>query len=139
MSITNAEGMPGGLHLAAILWPSSQPIGNFAPYVFANVPVVTSRDGLWAQRDERLVMTGLDPSRRLVLTTSLHDAEPEALHEHPDDSIWPFIMALGVGAAFIAAVYTPWGLFPGTALALIAALGWAWPTMSGPEKVDTHR
>ena len=109
------------------------------PYMFANIPVVTSRSGLWAQQDERLVMTGLDPTRRLVLTTTIHDAEPEALHEHPQDTIWPFIMALGVGAAFIAAVYTPWGLFPGTVLALAAALGWAWPKIHTPEHVDPHR
>jgi cytochrome c oxidase subunit 1 len=107
--------------------------------MFANVPVVTSRDGLWAQRDERLVMTGLDPARRMILVTSIHDAEPESLHEHPTDSIWPLVMALGVGAAFIAAVYTPWGLFPGTAVALIGALGWAWPQLHTPEKVDLHR
>src|SRR5438046_261713 len=29
------DGMFSGFHLSATLWPSSQPIGNFAPYVFA--------------------------------------------------------------------------------------------------------
>jgi cytochrome c oxidase subunit 1 len=109
------------------------------PYNFAETPVVTSRAPLWDQRDERFVMTGLHPDRREVLVTSIHDAEPETRHELPDDSIWPFVMAIGVGIAFIAAVFTPWGLFPGTVVALAAALAWAWPKLHTPEHVDPVR
>lgn len=109
------------------------------PYGFAEIPVVTSRAPLWDQREERLVMTGLHPDRREVLVTSLHDAEPETRHELPHDTIWPLVMALGVAGAFIPAVFTPWGLFPGTIVALAAALGWAWPQLRGPEHVDPVR
>ncbi len=94
---------------------------------FPDTPVVTSRDGLWAEGDERLVVTGLRTDFRDVLITSIHDAEPESIHQMPTDSIWPFMLAIAVGIAFIAAVYTPWGIIPGTIIALPFALAWAWP------------
>jgi cytochrome c oxidase subunit 1 len=105
-------------------------------YNFAHIPVVTSREGLWAYRDHNdnvlPVVTGLRTDRREILVTSLLNAEPETRYELPDDSIWPFLTALSVGVAFIVAVYTPWGVLLGGALALLAALGWAWPTHPHP-------
>jgi cytochrome c oxidase subunit 1 len=85
-------------------------------------------------------MTGLRTDRREVLVTSIHDAEPESRHEMPEDSIWPLLLALAVGGAFIGAVYAPIGLLIGTAFALPLALGWAWPDKpKGPAVVDTVR
>jgi len=118
-------------------WATSSPPG---PCSFPDIPVVTSRDGLWEQTGETLVMTGLRTDRREVLVTSLHDAEPESRHELPKDTIWPFLLALGVGGAFIGAVYAPIGLVIGTAITLPIALGWAWPDRPVvPEAVDDIR
>jgi cytochrome c oxidase subunit I+III len=118
-------------------WATSSPPGACS---FPDIPVVTSRDGLWEQRSETLVMTGLRTDRRDVLVTSLHDAEPESRHELPKDTIWPLLLALGVGGAFIGAVYAPIGLVIGTLIALPLALGWAWPDPPiGPEVVDEIR
>jgi cytochrome c oxidase subunit 1 len=110
------------------------------PYNFADIPVVTSRNGLWEQKDEDLVITGLRTDVREVLVTSLHDAEPESRHEMPDDTITPFLLAIAVGIAFIAAVYTPWGIFVGTVIALPITLAWVWPRHPNrPEVVDEIR
>ncbi|MGI8547163.1 MAG: cytochrome c oxidase subunit I [Gemmatimonadaceae bacterium] len=119
-------------------WATTSPPQS---YNFADIPVVTSREGLWAQRDEQPVVVGLRTDRREVLVTTLHDAEPESRHEMPGDSIWPLMLAIAVGIAFIALVYTPWGIIPGTILALPCALAWAWPSRKQPRKivVDTRR
>jgi cytochrome c oxidase subunit 1 len=114
-------------------WATASPPPS---YNFAHIPVVTSREGLWTYRDHNdnvvPVVAGLRTDRREILVTSLLDAEPETRHEMPDDSIWPFLTALAIGVAFIVAVYTPWGVLLGGALALLATLGWAWPTHSHP-------
>jgi cytochrome c oxidase subunit 1 len=108
------------------------------PCSFVDIPVVTSRDGLWEQRDETLVMTGLRTDTREMLVTSVHDAEPESRHEQPQDTIWPFLLAIGIGIAFISAVYAPIGLVIGTIISLPLALGWAWPDApKHPPTVDT--
>jgi cytochrome c oxidase subunit 1 len=118
-------------------WATASPPPS---YNFAEIPVVTSRDGLWATRTEAPVVTGLRTDRREVLVTTAVDATPSSRHEMPSDSIWPFLMALAVGVAFIVAIYTPWGVLLGGALAFAAALGWAWPTAPhhfGEEHVET--
>jgi cytochrome c oxidase subunit I+III len=118
-------------------WATTSPPG---PCSFPDIPVVTSRDGLWEPRDDVPVMTGLRTDRREVLVTTLHDAEPESRHMLPGDTIWPFLLALAVGGAFIGAVYAPIGLVIGTIVALPIALGWAWPKVpTGPEVVDDVR
>jgi cytochrome c oxidase subunit I+III len=118
-------------------WATTSPPG---PCSFPDIPVVTSRDGLWETRDDVPVMTGLRTDRREVLVTTLHEAEPESRHMLPSDSIWPLLLALAVGGAFIGAVYTPIGLVIGTIVALPIALGWAWPkAATGPEMVDDIR
>jgi cytochrome c oxidase subunit I+III len=118
-------------------WATSSPPGACS---FPDILVVTSRDGLWEQTSETLVMTGLRTDRREVLVTSIHDAEPESRHEMPEDTIWPLLLALAVGGAFIGAVYAPIGLIIGTAVALPLALGWGWPDQpKGPAIVDTIR
>jgi len=110
------------------------------PYNFVHPPVVTSRDGLWAQREERPVMTGLATDRREILVTTLHDAVPESRQESPPDSIWPFLMAIAMGLTWIPAVYTPWGIFVGAAVAAPIALAWAWPRDDpGSHVVDVVR
>jgi cytochrome c oxidase subunit I+III len=118
-------------------WATTSPPG---PCSFPDIPVVTSRDGLWEQRDDVPVMTGLRTDRREVLVTTLHDAEPESRHMLPGDTIWPFLLALAVGGAFIGAVYAPIGLVIGTIVALPMALGWAWPNEpTEPDMVDDVR
>jgi cytochrome c oxidase subunit 1 len=105
-------------------WATTSPP---APYNRVRVPVVRSRSPLWAPDGELPVVTGLDPTKREVLVTTMLDAVPDSRHEEPGDSIWPLIAALATGAMFIISVYTPWGLVIGAALLLPAMFGWLWP------------
>jgi cytochrome c oxidase subunit 1 len=109
-----------------------------APWNFANPPVCTSRTPLWSTEgvlaDELPVATGLKTDRRYVMVTTALDAIPDNVHKHPKESIWPLIMALGIGTTFIGGIFHPWWFVVGFAVAGVAFAGWAWPR--GSEKVD---
>ena len=62
----------------------------------------------------------------MLITTSL-DAEPDARHDHPGHTIWPFWVAITIGVFFITLIFTPWGLVIGTVLGFIAYARYVWP------------
>jgi hypothetical protein len=99
--------------------------------------VVTSRSELWGRPPVPPVVVGLDPHVRSVLLTSPLDAEPESRHEHPDDSIWPLVAALGVGVLFVTLIFTEWGLVVGTLLLIPAFVRWAWPPKRWEHQLKT--
>lgn len=82
---------------------------------------------MWEQGAEQPVVTGLRTDRREVLITHPLDAEPDNRHEHPEDTIWPLIMALSIGLLFIVSIFTPWGVLIGLVPSVIAFAGWGWP------------
>ena len=64
---------------------------------FMHIPVVESRYPLWDRSDPMPVVTGLSHTCRESLVTSVKDAEPQHRMDHPDSSIWPFLMAVATG------------------------------------------
>ncbi len=75
-------------------------------YNFASIPVVASRHPLWEDRlpDEGSGTSILEhgpvlPDGRETFGTSPLDAEPAVVMRMPDDSAWPFILALGLTVA----------------------------------------
>ena len=64
--------------------------------------------------------------------TSVLDAEPVKRVHEPGPTAWPFLAALAIGVAFIAVIFTPWGVVVGSALGLITMVGWAWPRGASP-------
>ena len=106
-------------------WATSSPP---PAYVFENIPVADSRTPLWTNPVEIPVVTGLRHDTREVLITSALDAIPDSRHVDPLPSIWPLLTALAVGVLFIVSIFNPLGTLIGTGLALIAFLGWGWPT-----------
>jgi cytochrome c oxidase subunit I+III len=105
-------------------WATSSPP---PPFNFAYVPVVEGRSPMWAQRGALPVVTGLSETRREVLLTTLYDAEPDARHEQPRETVWPFVAALGIFAFFGVLIFTPWALVSGPVVLFIGLLGWAFP------------
>ena len=85
------------------------------------------------------MVTGLRTDRREYLVTSAHDAVPESRHELPEESIWPLVMAAGVGVTFIGAVFRFWMYGVGFAWCVVAFAGWGWPRGTNPEDVVYSR
>ena len=73
------------------------------------------------------ILGGLRNERRELLVTTAVHARVDNRCKVPAPSLWPFAMALAVAVTFIGAVFTPWAILWGTAVALIAFAGWAWP------------
>ena len=105
-------------------WATASPPPS---YNFVHIPIVQSRDGLWTPTVEQPVVTGLRHDRREVLVTTVWDAMPDHRYRHPEDSIWPLVMAVVIGITFIGGIFTPWAVLVGTLLGFFAFAGWAFP------------
>jgi cytochrome c oxidase subunit I+III len=97
------------------------------PYNFQYLPTVGARAALWHRRADQPVVTGLRSDRREFLITGMLDAEPDHRQVSPGPTVWPFILALGVGVTFIIGIFTPWGLPIGAVPCAIALVAWFWP------------
>ncbi|MEM5326320.1 cytochrome c oxidase subunit I [Paraburkholderia sp. JHI2823] len=112
-------------HAAGLEWSTSSPP---PPYNFAVLPVVRSRDPLWAP-DAHLARPGylLHRGREALGITPL-TGEPDVILKMPEDSYAPFV--LGIAATFVFVgllMHSVWL----TALAALtcgtALLAWLWP------------
>ena len=72
-------------------------------------------------------MIGLRTDARDVLVTTANEAIPDLRHTLPPDSIWPPLLAAGVGGSFIGFVFHPAAFPIGAAIAFVVLTGWFWP------------
>ena len=103
-------------------------------YNFATIPTVRSRQPAWDQLDLR---GGAQPPEaggrpladgHTTLSTSLADAEPQAIVHMPHASPWPFFLTLALTLAFYGFLFSSWGLAVVGAVASAGGLmGWLWP------------
>jgi len=103
-------------------------------YNFLHIPVVQGLYALWERTPDRPVAVGMHTDRREVLVTTVLDAEPDSIHEHPGPTIWPLHAALAMGVTFIGAIFTPWAFVVGPSLLFVAMLGWMLPRHKPPEE-----
>ena len=96
-------------------------------YNFAHIPVVASRTPLWDSPDRLAVAHGLRVDQRELLLTSVLDAIPDVREPSAEPSPWPFIAAAATSVAFIASIFSPWGLLFGMVPAATALIAWFWP------------
>ncbi|MEZ4869284.1 MAG: cytochrome c oxidase subunit I [Caldilineaceae bacterium] len=69
-----------------------------------------------------------DPYARATLITTLLDGQPEAVVHIPEDSYWPFVLAIGLAILFIGALISQLAVIGlGVVVAIIALIGWLWP------------
>jgi cytochrome c oxidase subunit I+III len=104
-------------------WATSSPP---PAYNFAKIPVVQGAYALWEPSAHDVVVTGLRTNKREVLLTTVMDAIPSALHQHPGPSIAPLLTAIATGVLFIGSIFTPWAYVFGTILLFPALVGWVW-------------
>ena len=97
------------------------------PQNFDRIPLVTSREPLWAERGAMPVVGGLTVDDRQVLVTTVTDARAELRESSPEPSIWPFLASVALSVLFIGSIFTPWAVVWGAVPVGIALLGWFWP------------
>jgi hypothetical protein len=135
------RGAPAGSNpwdAATLEWatPSPPPAYNFAV-----LPSVGSRHPLW---EDRLPESGsrsvidrgpvLDQGRETLGVTPL-DAEPSEILTMPEDSLYPFWLALSLLAVFYGLLTAVWPLVIASGLLVAGmAIGWLWPE---PEPATT--
>lgn len=105
-------------------WTTSSPPPS---YNFTWLPTVRDRYAAWTNPPDQPVVTGLRTERPEILVTAVMDAEPDHITELPRGTLTPFLLALAVGAMFIIAIFTPWGIPIGALLATIVLVAWFWP------------
>jgi cytochrome c oxidase subunit 1/cytochrome c oxidase subunit I+III len=127
-------------HADTLEWATSSPPPD---YNFAAIPIVESRHPLWDQRPLPVSASGaVEETRSLgkegaaeratVLTAGLR-ADPAGRFPIPEESLLPFLLAVGIGVLFVGllvkvAIIGVLGLVVGIA----GLLAWAWRTEEEP-------
>jgi cytochrome c oxidase subunit 1 len=103
-------------------------------YGYPRIPIVHARSALWARSPGDGDIVGMRTDVREVLVTSVIDAQPGQRHEDPAPTIIPAISAIGIGATFIGAIFSPWAFLIGALLTGIPLIIWGYPHDRHPEK-----
>jgi cytochrome c oxidase subunit I+III len=103
-------------------------------YNFATIPTVRSREPAWDQPE---LLGGAQPPEaggrpltdgHTTLTTTLADAEPQAIVHMPHASPWPLFLTLALMLAFYGVLLSSWMVAAVGAIASAGTLmGWLWP------------
>ena len=103
-------------------------------YNFAVIPVIASRHPLWEDRlhvgrGRSSLLRGLplDNEKEMIATTFV-DADLDIVVKMAEDSYWPFIVTLGLTAAFFF-VLVHWWIAVGLAalVVFLSTIAWLWP------------
>jgi cytochrome c oxidase subunit I len=127
---------------ATLEWSTTSPP---PPYNFAVIPTVASRLPLWEDRlaeeparsslDRGML---LDSGKETIGTTAL-DGAPDMVLEMPEDTIAPFILALGTAVLFVGLLLKTWTVVViGGVIAGLALLVWLWPRQELREREPAH-
>jgi len=96
-------------------------------YNFRHIPIVGSRDPLWASPAELQVASGLRLDRRELVITTVVEAKPETKESSPRGSIWPLWAAIATTVMLIWSIFTPWAVVWGSIPIGFTLIGWFWP------------
>ncbi|MFL5147359.1 MAG: cbb3-type cytochrome c oxidase subunit I, partial [Microvirga sp.] len=97
------------------------------PQNFSRIPLVTSREPLWAERQALPVIGGLAVDDRQLVVTTVTEARADIRESSPEPSIWPLLAAIAVSVLFVGSIFTPWAVVWGSIPVAIALVGWFWP------------
>jgi cytochrome c oxidase subunit I len=129
------RGAPAGANpwdAPTLEWATASPP---PAYNFEVLPSVASRHPLWEDRlpeagAARSVLAqgpALDEGRETLGVTPL-DAEPSEVLAMPADTLYPFLLALSLLAAFYGLLTSVWALaVAGGVLVIAMTIGWLWP------------
>ena len=111
-------------------WATTSPPPH---YNFVTVPTVRSREPMWDQPELHGGQAPEDGGYALddghtTLSTSLLDAEPQAVVHMAHASPWPFYLTCGLLVLFYGLLFDAYPVAVAAAVGCIAALmGWFWP------------
>jgi cytochrome c oxidase subunit I+III len=103
-------------------WATTSPP---ARYSFLHLPTVNSRYSLWHDTDTPRIV-GLRTDERDTLATTIMDAAPDHTYSVPGDSIWPLVVALATGGAFIGGMFHPWAIPIAMVPTFLGLFAWFW-------------
>ena len=106
-------------------WLADSPPRN---YKFIEIPTVNSRNPLWDEKKPKPATSGMRVDRREILITEILNTNLQAVVILPSNTIWPFVLALATGVAFIGSIFSPWWFVVAIGLVFFAITGWFWPT-----------
>jgi heme/copper-type cytochrome/quinol oxidase subunit 1 len=121
---SGAPAGPNPWDAATLEWATSSPPPS---YNFAYIPVVTSADPLWEEREDFHVASGLRADRRELVISTIAEARPQARESSPRDSIWPLWTAIATTIMLISSIFSPWAVVWGSVPIAVALIGWFWP------------
>jgi cytochrome c oxidase subunit I+III len=153
LSTVGAFVLAGGVLLTIVNWFTSRRRGEVAgsnpwdgetlewytesppaPYNFVTVPTVRSREPMWDQPELAGGAQHADDGGRALtgahttLSTTVLDAQPQAIVHMPHATPWPFVLALALLAVLYALLLRAWVLAAvATVGAALALVGWFWP------------
>jgi cytochrome c oxidase subunit 1 len=110
-------------------WATSSPP---PPYNFPHIPTVNGREALWEAEPNQPVVYGIRDDVPEVLVTNSLDADPEYREESEGASLWPFLTAVAVSAAFVGSIFTAWAVPIGAVPVIVCLVGWLWPRGHSP-------
>jgi cytochrome c oxidase subunit I len=127
---SNRTGEPAGDNpwdAGTLEWATASPP---PPQNFDRIPLVTSREPLWAEREGLPTVAGLAVNSRQLIVGTVTEARPELRESSPEPSIWPLLAAIAVAGTFLGSIFTPYAVVWGAIPIAIALVGWFWPTGS---------
>jgi cytochrome c oxidase subunit I+III len=104
-------------------------------YNFLHPLTCQGRQPVWENREDAPVVTGLTTEKREVLVTTTHDAAPDHRYELAGESIWPFLLAVGVFVSFaIGGIFHPVAVPVGCGIITLVLFAWFWTGRSYRER-----
>lgn len=114
-------------------WAIESPPRN---YKFVEIPQVNSMNPLWEEETLLPATTGMRTDRREVLITEILTGKIQAVEILPTNTIWPLVLAVATGVAFIGSIFSPWWFVIAFFLVFLAITGWFWPSKPWGEGRD---
>ncbi len=114
-------------------WAIESPPRN---YKFVEIPQVNSMNPLWDEETLLPATTGMRTDRREVLITEILTGKIQAVEILPTNTIWPLVLAVATGVAFIGSIFSPWWFVIAFFLVFLAITGWFWPSKPWGEGRD---
>ncbi|HET7481791.1 MAG TPA: cytochrome c oxidase subunit I [Actinomycetota bacterium] len=125
-----AEAGPDPWGGETLEWATSSPPPH---YNFVTVPTVRSKEPVWDQPDLRDGQAPEDggyalDSGHTTLSTSLLDAQPQAVVHMPHETPWPFYLTVCLSVLFFGLLVDAYAVAAAAAIASAASImGWFWP------------